>query len=45
VVAGDVLPSGLDQPSPAGLVLGGDVPLGIGAGMEVGRSTRLMDGS
>jgi phage tail-like protein len=45
VVAGASPPTGLGEPTADGLVLGGDVPLGIGAGMEVGRSTRLMDGS
>lgn len=45
VVAGDAPPSALGEPTAGGIVLGGDLPIGVGDGMEVGRSTRLTDGS
>jgi hypothetical protein len=45
IVAGDALPTALDERAAPRLVLGGEVPVGMGHGMEVGRSTRLAEGS
>ena len=45
IVAGEATPSRLGDTDVAGLVLGGEVPLGMGDGIELGRSTRLVGGS